>query len=371
MKSSDVNNAKKITLSEFKSFLTKDKHLLLILIHYGIINRDDLRKNFGECENEKLIPDCDSDIENEVSEDRWKYDNNKTDKMNDKYNKENSVKPWIEASKIAAPKDYQHNFEDAEAPDANLELDYIYGYRCEDVRNNIKYTRTGKAVYHTGAIGVVLDISETKQKHFFEHTNTISCIAMHPGLVYVATGDIGLNPLICVWDSSTMECLVRISGVLKKGVCYIAFSNDGKILAATGADDYHSIAIYAWENSKSTIKDLKGKLPDSFGLIASGQVSISNILGLVFNPSNNMIAAPEVKNIDFIYFDDKSLTVRKPISWSSKLPQTLLCAVYLGNSLITGNLNGELLICKYNTLASTFVGHQGAIYCIWVRDNLK
>jgi microtubule-associated protein-like 6 len=42
-------------------------------------------------------------------------------------------------------------------PLAGLELEYIYGYRCHDVRNNLRYTEEGKIVYHAAGAGVVLD----------------------------------------------------------------------------------------------------------------------------------------------------------------------------------------------------------------------
>jgi microtubule-associated protein-like 6 len=44
-------------------------------------------------------------------------------------------------------------------PVENLELEYIYGYRCHDTRNNLRYTADGKIVYHAAAVGVVLDQS--------------------------------------------------------------------------------------------------------------------------------------------------------------------------------------------------------------------
>jgi hypothetical protein len=42
-------------------------------------------------------------------------------------------------------------------PSQNLTLDYVYGYRSYDCRNNLKYNSKGKVVYHSGALGIVLD----------------------------------------------------------------------------------------------------------------------------------------------------------------------------------------------------------------------
>ena len=42
-------------------------------------------------------------------------------------------------------------------PEVSLDLEYVYGYRCHDARNNLKYNSKGEAVYHTAGVGIVLD----------------------------------------------------------------------------------------------------------------------------------------------------------------------------------------------------------------------
>lgn len=44
-----------------------------------------------------------------------------------------------------------------------------------------------------------------------------------------------------------MECLARIQGTLKKGIMHVAFSHDGKYVAASAMDEEHHIAIYDWQ----------------------------------------------------------------------------------------------------------------------------
>jgi len=323
MNSMEVASSKRITLQEFISYITKNKECLAILNYYSILIKDDLRLNFGH--NEEL-PDCDSDLENEVKEKQ--YELNTT---------------------IA-------NRKETEEPDASLELEFIYGYRCEDVRNNIRYTRKGNIVYHTASIGVVLNVTKTKQKHFKEHGAVISCLAIHPELVYAATSEISLEPFICIWDTSTLECLARISGVLKKGVTHLAFSGDGKYIAAIGADSYHSLAIYNWKTNT---------------LVGCTQVSRSPVLSLTFNPSNTVIATTGIKSLNFITIKNGLLKVNKTISWGASLPKTLLCGAYLDNAFVTGSFSGELLVWKEEALASTYLAHKGLVNAIWVRDNKK
>ncbi len=42
-------------------------------------------------------------------------------------------------------------------PECTLEIDYVYGYRAKDCRNNLRYLKDGKIVYHAAAVGIVLD----------------------------------------------------------------------------------------------------------------------------------------------------------------------------------------------------------------------
>jgi hypothetical protein len=59
--------------------------------------------------------------------------------------------------KNGAPSNWKPGKGDAYPPTASLELDYIYGFRCFDSRNNIKFTINNELVYPTAAVGVVLD----------------------------------------------------------------------------------------------------------------------------------------------------------------------------------------------------------------------
>lgn len=67
-------------------------------------------------------------------------------------------------------------------------MDYIYGFRSFDSRNNVKFTATGELVYPTAAVGVVLDptLGKNQQKFFLEHTDDITCLDVFEKLI--ATG---------------------------------------------------------------------------------------------------------------------------------------------------------------------------------------
>lgn len=51
-------------------------------------------------------------------------------------------------------------------PDVRYTLEYVYGYRCADSRQNVFFNSAGQAVYMTAALGVILDQSSNTQKFF-------------------------------------------------------------------------------------------------------------------------------------------------------------------------------------------------------------
>jgi hypothetical protein len=48
-------------------------------------------------------------------------------------------------------------------PDVSYTLDYVYGYRCEDSRQNVFFNSASQAVYMTAALGVILDPATNTQ----------------------------------------------------------------------------------------------------------------------------------------------------------------------------------------------------------------
>lgn len=62
----------------------------------------------------------------------------------------------------------------------------------------------------------------------------------------IATGQIGTEPCVHVWDAMSKETLSVIQGFHTKGVCAVNFSCNGKLLVTVGIDSAHSIAVWKW-----------------------------------------------------------------------------------------------------------------------------
>lgn len=131
-----------------------------------------------------------------------------------------------------------------------------------------------------------------------------------------------------------MECVARIQGTLLKGIKTIAFSPDGKMLAASAFDDDHSIAVYNWS--------AKLKPGETIKPIASGKGTRANILSLGFNPQGIQLVATAVKEVVFFTFDGGLVKGKKGTGWTNN-QQAVLCQAFLNDTLYTGLFDGSIL----------------------------
>ena len=61
----DINADRRITLKEFKDYVTKDKEILEVLLSSNVAKREDLGTDFGS--GESPVPDVDPDLEAECN----------------------------------------------------------------------------------------------------------------------------------------------------------------------------------------------------------------------------------------------------------------------------------------------------------------
>lgn len=153
----------------------------------------------------------------------------------------------------------------ASAPDVKYQLEYVYGYRCADSRQNVYFNSAGNAVYMTAALGVILDQSSNTQKFFgggqvdntaknvanddLAHTDDIMAITVSSDRQWAASGQVGSIPSAFVWNSKTGDKKQRFK--LPKGargINAIALSNDCKYVAMVDLNDEHMVHVYEVES---------------------------------------------------------------------------------------------------------------------------
>ncbi|MCQ2819417.1 MAG: EF-hand domain-containing protein, partial [archaeon] len=420
----DQDNDRRLNLREFLSYASKNRELFFIFDTYvsllenypqedddapsgkkkkrKVVAAADDEGEEGEVDyvddeegiadhytEDELDPDLKAELykdsqDDERTEDRLnikkgiEYEGGFKEEAADEGDQFGALKPWITNVVNSVPSNYRPSKLDGQLPDAQLELEWVHGYRCHDTRNNLRYNIDGDIVYHTAAVGIVYNKDRHEQKFLNEHFDDITALAIHPNRKYVATGEIGPMPLITVWDT-TEDCkaLVRIREPLQKGINHLAFSKDGKYLVATAADDNHNLAIFDWQ--KGTAEDLssitnhrlkpkKGQAQCKGPVYATCETGKANILGVCFNKDATTIALACVKQIGIITVAQGKLKVKKATGLRGDNLTYIYCCGYLNNTLLCGTANGKLLVLAGTAVSKTIKGHTAAINSLMIME---
>jgi WD40 repeat protein len=115
----------------------------------------------------------------------------------------------------------------------------------------------------------------------------------------VASGQIGENPTIHIWDAQTRKTLSVLSGKHKRGVCSLGFSTSGKLLLSVGVDAPHTVAVWRWEEGIN---------------IASTIASEERIFRALFRPnSDTHFVTAGVKHLKFWSVAGNTLVEKKAV----------------------------------------------------------
>lgn len=224
-------------------------------------------------------------------------------------------------------------------PSVNLELEYVYGYRCEDTRQNLFYTANpNEVVYMTAAVGVVLNKTTNTQKFFGAgniktargHADDITALGLHPNKVLVATGEVGVDPKIYVWSTANPAAAPVAELKLGRGaraISAIGFSHDGKYIAAADLSNEHVVRVWEWQLGTLVHQENGG--PDK-------------ILNLAWATNNYNFCTVGVKHI---YFWSVGATTSKHrgIFGNVGAACTMTTAQWLPDGkCVTGGSNGQL-----------------------------
>ena len=249
-----------------------------------------------------------------------------------------------------------------EAPNKNLELEFIYGYRGYDTRRNAFLNSQGDVVYHVAAAGIVLNKKKHSQTFFLEHNDDIISLVMHPDKKIVATGQVGKDPQILVWDSTNCKKLSMLKGFHERGVCSLDFSPDGNQLVSVGLDDKHSIAIWNWKRDQS---------------LHLVWVLEQKIMLVQFNPfaSDSTLVTCGDKHICFWKLAGNSLVSKKGVFGGKGRNQSMMSATFdkcftyiLVQIAVISSSGAKTLSCKLNPGSQrTCFGHvcHQRWFCNW------
>ena len=155
----------------------------------------------------------------------------------------------------------------------SLRLEYVYG---RSGFGEVSYTGNSDVVVYTcGAVLILLSKSTNSQSFLsagdltdsMGHSDQIQATALSLKRDFLATGDIGRNPLICIWQlfSKSLPIASFYQGEGSIGVWKLAFSGDSRYVIAVDLAKEQKVRIYAWQASPPllyTYSCIKGCIVD-------------------------------------------------------------------------------------------------------------
>jgi WD40 repeat protein len=135
-------------------------------------------------------------------------------------------------------------------PDAEMSLDWVYGYSSRLTRASVRYTIEGGVAYPAATLALVLDKKARSQLHAMNHQGEVSCLDVHPSSGNAVTAQRGKGHVFaCVWSTASGVCRGRMDCGRVHGASAVAFSPDGTLIAVACQDFSHSILIFDWEHN--------------------------------------------------------------------------------------------------------------------------
>jgi len=273
-----------------------------------------------------------------------------------------AVRPWL--GQVCEPDN--HNPQNDEQPDCTYCLEYVYGYRCADSKQNVFWNNNCEAVYMTAALGVILDPTSNCQKFFGGgevdstaknvandmncHTDDILAISLNPCKMLAATGQVGASPTIFTWDPCTGEkkCRIKIAKGAR-GINAISL-NDECWIAAVDLHNEHQ--VYVYDNNGQCVFKEKG--------------DTNKIHDVAWDccPGSKKFVTVGVKHI---YFWDASVPGGdKRRGLFGSFPQTsFACAAWAGNGKVfAGGANGKVYVfnSENRTCEAVIEGHKNGCF---------
>eukprot|EP00826_Nyctotherus_ovalis_P024590 TRINITY_DN189_c0_g1_i1.p1 TRINITY_DN189_c0_g1~~TRINITY_DN189_c0_g1_i1.p1 ORF type:complete len:694 (+),score=220.79 TRINITY_DN189_c0_g1_i1:111-2192(+) len=255
-------------------------------------------------------------------------------------------------------------------PTEDYDLEYVYGYRTYDCRQNLYFTASGKVVYNVAALGVVLDPKTNTQKFFGGgstgkplskdmHDDDIVCLSISPDRKYVATGQVGAKATLYIWDAETCnlkgpKSKYRITTKNTRAVSACSWSSDGKLVAFLDRSDKPNAYVIDVDTGALVYKESSG----------ANQVLA---IGWSRKPGEHVFATCGNRSIVFWNSDAKTRKVG-----TGHGAQSFSCLTYDDKgTCYAGGANGEVYVFRGTSLGSKKAAHKGLIHAInWVDGQL-
>ncbi|VDD80857.1 unnamed protein product [Mesocestoides corti] len=299
-----------------------------------------------------------------------------------------------------------------DVPEEQLKLEWVYGYRGRDCRNNVYLLPTGEVIYFVAAVVVLYNIEQHSQRHYLGHNDDIkwdhvivtremqqnhdmsplvggnfalvyvqavnvpkgvpdarmihsqrTSIAVHPDKITIASGQTAGHakaegrPHVRIWNSVSLETLQVLGlGVFENSVACLSFSktDGGAILAVIDEANDHTISLWEWQKTRR---------------LTETKTSSDPVIAVDFSPLDaNSLVSIGKNHLAFWNFDGSLLNKKQGVFDKYEKPKFVLTMVFAENGdLITGDSNGTIFVWPRGTnkIAQAVVGvHSGGIFAL-------
>ncbi|XP_034497979.1 echinoderm microtubule-associated protein-like 1 isoform X3 [Ailuropoda melanoleuca] len=252
-----------------------------------------------------------------------------------------------------------------ELPAKRLKLEWVYGYRGRDCRNNLYLLPTGETVYFIASVVVLYNVEEQLQRHYTGHNDDVKCLAVHPDRITIATGQVAgtskdgkqLPPHVRIWDSVTLNTLHVLGvGFFDRAVTCIAFSksNGGSNLCAVDDCNDHVLSVWDWQKEER---------------LADVKCSNEAVFAADFHPTDtNIIVTCGKSHLYFWTLEGNALIKKQGLFEKQEKPKFVLCATFSENGdTITGDSSGNILVWGKGTNRISYAvqgAHEGGIFAL-------
>ncbi|XP_034041299.1 echinoderm microtubule-associated protein-like 6 [Thalassophryne amazonica] len=243
-----------------------------------------------------------------------------------------------------------------QGPDQGLRLKFVHGYRGYDCRNNLFYSQGGEVLYHVAAVGVVYNRQLHSQRFYLGHDDDILSLSIHPLKDFAATGQVGRDPAIHIWDIQTLKCLSLLKGGHHRGICALDFSADGKSLVSVGVDDGHSVVVWDWKRGEK-LATARGHKEKIFVVKCSPMLM-------------DKLVTVGIKHIRFWQHTGGGLTFSRGLFRNAGRLETMMSVCYGRTEALvfSGAATGDVYIWKEPLLLKTVKAHDGPVFAMFSLD---
>lgn len=232
-------------------------------------------------------------------------------------------------------------------PDLSIRLENAYGFKCQDLRNCVRYSNNDGIVYPCATIGVVMNKTTRAQRFFQKHTDAISAFTCSKDGSLAATGQIGFSPFVAVWETASCSCLKVLPDLQKNAVCCLRFSSSTTLLAVASLDRNHTISIYDWRSELAVSRFFAGS---------------NRILAMCFSHDDINFVTCGIKDIKmWENVLSRTPTSKRPVLGEIGAWQPFLCCESFGSSVVIGTSDGNLYAFEGANLRHAVKAHRTAV----------